>query len=104
LCSGEKPNCETCKKIKGESFDSKDCEICLPTCLPENKDAEKIFLVVRDQYIMSSIGTPISINQMAIHKALDLYNIEFKEDCFEKVVTVSRQFIHEWNEKRKVDE
>ena len=104
MCGGEKPDCETCKKIKGESFDSQDCKICLPDCFEENKDAEKIFLVIRDQYIVSAMGEPISINQVAIHKAIDLYDIKFKQDCFEKVVTVSRKFLYEQNEKRRNEE
>jgi hypothetical protein len=78
-----------------------DCKICLPDCLPENQDAEKIYLIVRDQYIMSSMGGPVAINQMAIHRAMDLYDIEFRQDCFEKVVNVGRKFLQEYNEKQK---
>jgi len=101
LLGGEKPNCETCKKIKGDSFDIADCELCLPSILPENEDAEKIFMVVRDQYIMSGMGGPVAINQVAIHEAMELYNIEFKQDTFEKVVMVGRQFLQYYNEKKK---
>ena len=101
MCGGEKPDCETCKKLKGEAFDIRDCKICLPDCFPENEDAEKIFLAVRDQYIMSGMGGPIAINQVAIHQAMDLYEIEFKQDCFEKVVNVGRKFLNDYNEKQK---
>jgi len=82
-------------------FDYMDCKICLPDCYEENIEAEKIFMVVRDQYIMSGMGGPIAINQVAIHQAMELYDIEYKRDCFDKVVNVGRKFLNDLNEKQK---
>ena len=58
-------------------------------------------MVVRDQYIMSGMGGPIAINQVAIHQAMELYDIEYKRDCFDKVVNVGRKFLNDLNEKQK---
>ena len=35
----------------------------------------------------------VAMNQMAIHAAMDLYDIEDKQDCFDKVVAVGRSVI-----------
>lgn len=65
--------------------------------MPENEDAEKIFTIVSDQYIMGQAG-PIALNQMAIHEAMKLYEIENKIDTFEKIVDVGRYFVNKWHE------
>jgi len=59
-----------------------------------NKDAEKIYFIVQHQYIMGFSG-PIEINQMAIHEAMDLYNVADRIGCFEKVLNVSRTMLSE---------
>ena len=64
--------------------------------MPENEDAEKIYTIVQDQYIVG-VG-PISLNQMAIHEAMKLYDIEYKIDTFEKVVHLGRHFINKMHE------
>ena len=69
-----------------------DCKKCLPDALPENEDAEKIYFVVHDQLIVG-MGGAVALNQMAIHEAMGLYGIEFRRDCFEKVVMLGRYFI-----------
>ena len=78
-----------------------DCLICLPECFPENEDAERIYFTVQDQYITGGMGGPIALNQVAIHEAMDLYEIEFKKDTFEKVVTLGRHFIQKMNDEAK---
>lgn len=41
------------------------------------------------------MGGPVAINQMAIHAAMDLYEVEFRQDCFEKVIAACRELIDE---------
>lgn len=77
-----------------------DCRDCIPPIAPENEDAEKIYLTVQDQYILS-MGGAVAINHMAIHAAMELYDIEFRKDVFEKVLAVSRYFIHKMNDESK---
>jgi hypothetical protein len=43
-------------------------------------------------------GGPVALNQMAIHAAMDLYDIENKQDCFEKVLRLGRHFVKEQQE------
>jgi hypothetical protein len=66
--------------------------------LPENEDAAKIYMTVQDQYIMGFNG-PIGLDQNAIHKAMELYGIENRPNCFEKVVSLGRQIINEQQKK-----
>ena len=97
----EKPSCEVCQKLKGARWDAQDCAQCVPPLHPENEDAEQIFFTVQDQYIMGGMGGPVAINQMAIHAAMDLYEVEFKQDCFEKVLAACRELIDESKEKQQ---
>lgn len=77
-----------------------DCKKCLPEVVPENEDAEQIYFAVQDQVIVSMAGA-VALNQIAIHEAMDLYEVEFKRDCFEKVVMLGRHFIGQQSGKRK---
>jgi len=61
--------------------------------MPGNEDAEKIYLIVQDQLILSGMGGPVAINQLAIHAAMDLHEIADRQDCFAKVVMLGRHFI-----------
>ena len=47
------------------------------------------------------MGGPIAINQIAIHAAMDLYQVEHREDCFDKVVNAARVLMQEDAEKQK---
>jgi hypothetical protein len=78
-----------------------DCKKCLPEILTENEDAEKIYLAVQDQLIVGMCGA-VALNQLAIHAAMDLFDVEYRQDCFEKVVMLGRHFISQQkNERRK---
>lgn len=65
--------------------------------MPENGDAERIYFMVSDQFIMGGMGA-VALNQIAIHEAMRLYHIEEKEDTFEKVVMIGRHFIKKMND------
>ena len=67
--------------------------------MPENEDAEMIWLMVHDQFLLGGMGGPVAINQIAIHEAMRLYDVGDPADCFEKVVAVSRQVISDMNDK-----
>ena len=69
-----------------------DCKKCLPDIMPENEDALTVYLAVQDQLIVG-MGGPVALNQMAIHPVMELYEIEFRADCFDKVVAVSRELM-----------
>lgn len=90
----DKPDCETCKLLKGDAWDAAHCEICVPPLLPENEEALLIYLAVQDQLITGFNG-PVGLDQNAIHKAMDLYEIKDRRDCFEKVVALGRHIVGE---------
>ena len=43
---------------------------------------------------------PVSVNQIAIYEAMDLYDVADRRGCFEKVVNVARTMIREDRESR----
>lgn len=49
-------------------------------------------MTVQDQYIVG-MGGAVAVNQMAIHAAMELYQIEDRRTCFEKVVMVCRKIL-----------
>ncbi len=73
----------------------------MPDCLPENEEAEQIYFTVQDQFIMSGMGGPVALNQLAIYEAMKLYEIKDKQDCFEKVVILGRHFIKKQNDEAR---
>ena len=66
---------------------------------PENEEAARVYLTVHDQYIMSGMGGPVAINQVAVHAVMELFQVNDPLDCFEKVVRLSGYFIQKIREK-----
>jgi hypothetical protein len=85
------PICPGCRDIYANRTPPEEppCGDCKIELLQENVDAQAIFGLVRDQYIMGFNG-PIGINQLAIHEAMNLYQIKDRQSCFEKVILLSR--------------
>lgn len=79
------------------------CEQCLPEMMPENLDAWKIYMIVSGQLIMGP-GGPVDLDHNAIHHAMNLYGIENKRDCFERVMTLGRHLIAKKQEEWKANE
>jgi hypothetical protein len=94
--------CDGCREIYARRNPPQDppCEICRELPEQENEDAERIFFLVRDQFIMGMNG-PISISHEAIHEAMRLYRIKNRRDCFEKVLILSRWWIEKIREKNE---
>jgi hypothetical protein len=58
--------------------------------------------MTQDQLIFAGMGgMPVAVNQLAIHKTMELYEIEDRVATFEKVVKVSRHIIGKQNEEQK---
>lgn len=55
-------------------------------------------MTVQDQLIVG-MGGAVALNQLAIHPVMDLYQVEDKASCFEKVVLVGREVIKAENRK-----
>lgn len=70
--------------------------------MEENVDAAQIYVICRNQLIMSMNG-PIDINHLAIHEAMRLYGVENRRECFEKVVKVSDYFLEKYRRERDAD-
>lgn len=72
------PPCITCREVPEE----------------ENENALEIFFLVRNQLIMGP-GGPVDLNHLAIHAAMDLYQIRNRRECFEKVLKLASFWISE---------
>lgn len=62
------------------------------TPMPRNADALKIFMVVRDQLIISANG-PVGLNHVAIHEAMKLYEVKDKKNCFWRILQLGDWWI-----------
>lgn len=58
--------------------------------MPENEDAIFIYMIVHDQLI-AGFDSQI-LNHAAVHSAMELYNIQDRKSCFEKVLMLARHF------------
>ena len=92
----EKPDCDLCEELKQNK--PTPCDKCLPELMPENLEAWKIYTICSGQLIVGS-GGPIDISHDAVHKALDLYEVRNRRDCFERVVLIARHMITKINER-----
>jgi len=43
---------------------------------------------------------PVALNELAIYPAMDLCEVEFRKDCFRKVVNLGRHFISKMRESK----
>lgn len=98
----DKPDCKKCRQIKetAGTWDDDKCRECLPVALPGNSDAEQIYMIVQDQYIVGMSGA-VALNQEAIHRAMQLYQIPDRQTCFEKVVMLGREILRHEHEKKE---
>lgn len=59
--------------------------------------------MTQDQLITGGMGGAIAINQMAIHAAMELFEVQDRRSCFEKVVMVSRAILKQSHEEREAE-
>ena len=74
----------------------------MPPLLAANYDANKIYHAVQDQLIVS-MGGAVAINQGTLIKVMELYQIDDRIDCFEKVVAASREVIRRDHERAEAN-
>ena len=74
------------------------CATCRVELSVENEDAANIFYIVQSQFIMGPSG-PTAINQMAIHAAMELYEIENRRECFQRVLKLAHWYMDRMREK-----
>ena len=67
--------------------------------MPENEEAYSIFQRVRSQLIFS-FGGPVDLDHVAIHKAMELYNVEYQQECFDKVTELGRWWLNKISDRK----
>ena len=73
------------------------CVTCRIDPMAENRDALRVFFVVRNQFIMGFNG-PITLNHLAIDAAMNREGIGGKA-CFEKICILGNWWIDRIREK-----
>ena len=68
------------------------CNDCRIDPIPENVQAISLFRRVQYQLIMG-MGGPVDVSHEAMHRAMDLYDIEDRKRCFTKMLALSRWWI-----------
>ena len=78
------------------------CEDCYVQLMPENELLAKIYIMIKDQFIMGFSG-PVSIDSSVIHQAMDLYKVpdKLREDMFKKLMEMTNARIAKINKKTK---
>jgi hypothetical protein len=88
----EKPPCDKCRALNEKKGKEPPCDDCVPPLMPENREAFQIYMLVKNQFIMS-MGGPVDVNHIAIWEAIDRYKVKDKVRCFEKVITACHHVI-----------
>ena len=60
------------------------CVTCRIDPMAENRDALRVFFIVRNQFIMGFNG-PITLNHLAIDAAMERMGIKDRQDCFNRI-------------------
>lgn len=76
------------------------CSTCKVELFDGNQDAAKIYLKVRGQLIVGISGV-VDLNQSTLISVMELYRVENKVKCFEKVMSVFREFQKEYEKEHK---
>lgn len=94
--------CDQCQQMYAERIPpgTPPCDNCRVEPKEENADALMIFFLVQNQFIMGANG-PIDINHLAIHSAMDLYEVKDRRECFKKVLRLARWHINRIMEKNE---
>ena len=66
----------------------------------ENQEVWLIYSTISGQLIMSQAG-PVDIDHNALHKAMELYEVDNRRDCFERVCAVAAHMLKLRWEKRE---
>ena len=83
-----------CREIYEDRKPPEDppCDTCRIIPFDENRDALKVFMVVKYQFVSDSVG-PIDINHLAIESAMRREGIESRE-TFNKILILTRWWIN----------
>lgn len=87
-------NCKNCRMVYANMIppENPPCEKCYVEPHEKNRDAIRIFLMVRYQLILGMSG-PVDINHLAIDAAMNRESIFNKSDCFRRVTMLGRWWI-----------
>jgi hypothetical protein len=84
----KKPPCEVCRhfaKKNKEELDCRNCKYDTVKLYPENEEAFFIYSTVQNQAIFAQT-VPVDLNYESLFRVMDLYEVDNKKVCFEKVV------------------
>lgn len=69
----------------------------MPPLMEENREAARVYMAVCNQFVMAPMGGPVDIDFRAIEVAMDIYSVQDRRACFEKVVALARRRIARMN-------
>lgn len=79
------------------------CKTCKVEPLKENEQAGLVYMLVRNQVILSPSGEIVDLNINAVNAVMDIYDVKDKKGCFEKVLRLFYHF-QEQNKNRNKEE
>lgn len=95
-----KESCDECRLRYKFSKKPPPCEACKPEILESNEEAVFVYTLVERQVITAGMGQVIAVNYEAIDFTMNLYEIENRQDCFEKVIWIFNYILKETEDKK----
>lgn len=90
-----KDPCDECKLRYKFNKKPPPCEACKPEILEANEDAVFVYTQTQRQVITAGLGEAIAVKYEAIEFIWNLYEIENRRDCFEKVTWIFNYILQE---------
>ncbi len=110
-------DCQTCRQtFRPTAWDNENdrmqkkngppCKECQPESWPVNEQALNIYQLCSSQVIMSGMGGPIAINEIAVLNRIRLEGVKRKDqrDLVNDIVFVANRVISLRNEKRQAEQ
>lgn len=94
------PTCgDGCKNAFHVEGREAPCDTCRPAVNPHNQDAWRIFQIVQTQVVTAGMGDVIGVDFNALNFVMELYDIDNRRECFEKVNVLFNEFHRNRREK-----
>lgn len=90
-------------EMQAQVNDTRDCVSCKKPAalLPENIAAYELFWLLRSQYTYVGMDAiPVGVSYSVVKDLLDIYEIEDRRICFEKIITLVTLDIREIHKER----
>lgn len=95
--------CKACKLTHAKRGEIAPCSTCIPPLMPENEDAVRVYMTVRNQVITVGMGDVVDLHFPSVQMVMELFGVEERKICFEKVLFLFHEWLKDYQIKAKFE-